>query len=126
MTEIILRFEDDVCLRNNKTSEMQSELIRKMSEYGTVEDYATHIAKHDVEWQRRLDNMTAQYNSVIEYGVTDTELAVLKALRNAVDKSVQVIEAKCAVMEGKLKEAEEKATALATAMRSTLDAYSNE
>lgn len=126
MTEIILRFEDDVCLRNNKTSEMQSELIRKMSEYGTVEDYATHIAKHDVEWQRRLDNMTAQYNSVIEYGVTDTELAVLKALRNAVDKSVQVSEAKCAVMEGKLKEAEEKATALANAMRSTLDAYSNE
>ena len=126
MTEIILRFEDDVCLRNNKTSEMQSELIRKMSEYGTVEDYATHIAKHDVEWQRRLDNMTAQYNSVIEYGVTDTELAVLKALRNAVDKYVQVSEAKCAVMEGKLKEAEEKATALATAMRSTLDAYSNE
>jgi hypothetical protein len=126
MTKIIVTIEDDVCLTNGKTAEMQAELLRKIAEYGKVEDYATHIAKHDAEWNSRLANMTAQYNGIVEYGVTDTELAVLKALRLAVDKSVQVSEAKCAVMEGKLKEAEEKATALATAMRTTLDAYSNE
>lgn len=126
MTKVIVTFEDDVMLKNGKTADMQTELIRKICEYGKVEDYATHIAKHDAEWQSKLDNMTAQYNSIAEYGVNDTELAVLKALRVAVDKNVSAVEAKCNVMEGKLKEAEEKATALANAMRTTLDAYSNE
>lgn len=126
MKKFIVTIEDDVCLKNGKTEVMQADLVRKIGEYGTVEDYSTHIAKHDAEWQGKLDNMTAQYNGVIEYGVNDTELAVLRALRVAVDKSVQVSEAKCAIMEGKLKEAEEKATALANAMRATLDTYSNE
>lgn len=126
MNKFIVTIEDDVCLKNNKTEAMQSDLLRKIAEYGSIEDYSSHIAKHDAEWNSRLANMTAQYNNIVEYGVNDTELSVLKALRVAVDKSVQVSEAKCAVMEGKLKEAEEKATALATAMRSTLDAYSNE
>lgn len=123
MTKVIVTFEDDVMLKNGKTADMQSELIRKMSEYGKVEDYSTHIAKHDTEWQTKLDNMTAQYNAIVEYGVDDVELSVLKALRVAVDKNVSAVEAKCTVMEGKLKEAEEKATALANAMRTTLDAY---
>lgn len=126
MRKFIVTIEDDVCLENGKTEVMQADLLRKIAEYGTVEEYSTHIAKHDAEWQAKLDNMTAQYNGIVEYGVTDTELAVLRALRVAVDKSVQVVESKCVVMENKLKEAEEKATALASAMRSTLDAYSNE
>ena len=126
MRKLIFTIQDDVCLKNNKTDAMQADLLRKLTEYGTLEEYSTHIAKHDAEWQSKLDNMKAQYNGVVEYGVTDTELSVLKAVRNAVDKSVQVVESKCSVMENKLKEAEEKATALATAMRSTLDAYSNE
>lgn len=126
MRKLVVTIEDDVCLKNNKTDAMQADLLRKIAEYGTIEEYSSHIAKHDAEWQAKLNNMTAQYNGIVEYGVNDTELAVLKALRVAVDKSVQVSEAKCSVMEGKLKEAEEKATALANAMRSTLDAYSNE
>lgn len=126
MRKLIITIEDDVCLRNGKTETMQADLLRKIAEYGSIEDYAQHIAKYDAVWQAKLDNMTAQYNGVIEYGVNDTELAVLRALRVAVDKAVQVSEAKCSVMEGKLKEAEEKATALASAMRATLDTYSNE
>lgn len=126
MRKLIFTLQDDICLKNNKTEGMQSDLLRKLCEYGTLEEYSTHIAKHDAEWQAKLDNMTAQYNSIVEYGVTDTELPILRAVRAAVDKSVQVVESKCSVMENKLKEAEEKATALANAMRSTLDAYSNE
>ena len=126
MKKFIVTIEDDVCLKNGKSEVMQADLLRKIAEYGSIEEYSQHIAKHDVEWQVKLDNMTAQYNGIVEYGVTDTELAVLKALRVAVDKSVQVCEVKCNVMEGKLKEAEEKATALANAMRATLDTYSNE
>ena len=124
MTKVIVTFEDDVMLKNGKTSDMQAELIRKIGEYGSVEDYNTHISKHDAEWQRKLDNMTAQYNGIAEYGVNDTELPVLKAVRAAVDKSRQEAEAKCAVMEDSLKKSEEKALALANAMRTTLDAYS--
>lgn len=127
MKKFIVTIEDDVCLRNNKTEAMQSDLVRKIAEYGTVEEYSTHIAKLDVEWQKKLDNMTAQYNQVVEYGAkNETELEVLRVHRVGVDKSVQISEAKCSVMESKLKEAEEKATALANAMRTTLDAYSNE
>lgn len=127
MKKFIFVMEDDICLRNNKTEAMQADLVNKLREYGTVEDYTTAIAKHDAEWQMKLDNMTAQYNKVAEYGArNETELEVLRVHRVGVDKFVQASEAKCTVMENKLKEAEEKATALATAMRSTLDAYSNE
>ena len=127
MKKLVVVIEDDVCLKNNKTETMQSDLLRKLTEYGSVEEYSTHIAKHDAEWQAKLDNMTAEYNKVAEYGArNEMELEVLRVHRVGVDKSVQISEAKCSVMEGKLKEAEEKATALANAMRTTLDAYSNE
>lgn len=127
MKKFIVTIEDDVCLRNNKTEVMQADLVRKIAEYGTVEEYSSHVAKLDVEWQKKLDNMTAQYNQVAEYGArNETELEVLRAHRVGVEKSVQASEAKCAVMEGKLKETEQKATAMANAVRTTLEAYSNE
>lgn len=124
MKQFIVTFEDDVCLRNGKTAEMQAELLRKIAEYGSIEEYSSHIAKHDAVWQAKLDNMTAEYNKVAEYGAkNETELEVLRVHRVGIDKSVQASEAKCNVMENKLKEAEEKATAFASAMRATLDTY---
>ena len=125
MTKVIVTFEDDKMLAHGKTNEMLTNLLKKISEeYGTVEDYNVHISKHDAEWQKRLDNMTAEYNKIADYDVNDTELPVLKAVRVAVDKSRQEAEAKCAVMEDSLRKSEEKALALANAMRTTLDAYS--
>lgn len=127
MRKLIFTIQDDIVLKNAKTDAMQADLLRKLTEYGTLEEYSTHIAKHDAEWQSKLDNMKAEYDKVAEYGArNEMELEVLRVYRVGVDKSVQVVESKCSVMENKLKEAEEKATALATAMRSTLDAYSNE
>lgn len=127
MKKFIVTIEDDVCLRNNKTEAMQADLVRKISEYGTVEEYSAHVAKLDVEWQKKLDNMTAQYNQVAEYGArNETELEILRVHRVGIEKSVQASEAKVTVLEDSLRKADEKAKKMSEAICATLQAYEAE
>lgn len=123
MKKFIVTIEDDVCLKNGKTEVMQADLVRKIGEYGTVEDYSTHIAKHDAVWQTKLDNMTAQYNAIAEYGVNDVELAVLKSHRVAVNSAVQSVVAENDNLKESLRKADEKAKNMSKAICDTLEAY---
>jgi hypothetical protein len=92
MKKFVVTILDDVCVKNGKDATMQANFIAKAREYGTVEAYEDHIAKHDAQWQRSLDEIKAEHDKVKAVACNDEfELAVLKACRVAVDKSVSAV-----------------------------------
>lgn len=92
MRTFVVTILDDVCVKNGKDATMQANLISKLREYGTVEPYEEHIAKHDAQWQRSLDEIKAEHEKVKAVACKDEfELAVLKACRVTVDKAVSTV-----------------------------------
>jgi hypothetical protein len=92
-----------------------------------MEEYSSHIAKHDAVWQAKLDNMTADYNKISEYGArNEAELEVLRVYRVGVEKSVKASEEKVIVLEDSLRKADEKAKKMSEAICATLQAYEAE
>lgn len=94
MKSYVLTIMDDVCVKNGKDAAMQSNLLAKMKEYGTVELYDEHIAKHDAQWQKTVDEIKAEHDKVKAVACRDDfELAVLKACRVGVDNAVSAANA---------------------------------
>lgn len=81
MKKYVFTMKEDVCEANNKTPEKQIELIKKMNEYGTVEDYEKVIAPVQAEYQGVVDNLTAQLNAIKEQELTVDEIKIVKAYR---------------------------------------------
>ena len=91
MKTYVVTIMDDVCVKNGKDATMQANLITKLKEYGTVEAYEDHIAKHDAKWQKSVDEIKAEHERVKAVACRDEfELAVLKACRVGVDNAVNV------------------------------------
>lgn len=92
MKSYVITIMDDVCVKNGKDATMQANLITKLREYGTVEAYDEHIAKHDAKWQRSLDEIKAEHERVKAVACKDNfELAVLKACRASTDNAVSAV-----------------------------------
>lgn len=92
MKQFVVTILDDVCVKNGKDATMQSNLIAKLQEYGSVENYEEHIKKHDAQWQKTVDEIKAEYDKVKAVACKDEfELAVLKACRVGVDKAVSAV-----------------------------------
>ena len=94
MKSYVVTIMDDVCLKNGKDETMQENLLKKLKEYGTVERYEEHIAKHDAQWQKTMDEIKAEHEKVKAVACRDDfELAVLKACRVGVDHAVNSVNA---------------------------------
>ena len=94
MKTYVVTIQDEVCLRNGKDETMQANLIAKLQEYGTVEPYDVHIAKHDEKWQKAVDEIKAEHEKVKAVACKDEfELAVVKACRAGIDNAVSVVNA---------------------------------
>ena len=92
MKSYVVTIMDDVCLKNGKDATMQANLLTKLKEYGSVEEYDTHIARHDAQWQKSFNEIKAEHDRVKEVACRDDfELAVLKACRGAVDNAVNAV-----------------------------------
>ena len=92
MKKFVVTILDDVCVKNDKDATMQANLIAKIAEYGTVEAYDEHIAKHDAQWQKTVDELKTEYDRVNSVACKNNfELAVVKACRVAVDDAVSAV-----------------------------------
>jgi hypothetical protein len=81
MKKYVFTMKEDTCEAYNKTPEMQVEIIKKLNEYGTVEDYDKVIAPVQAEYQGVVDNLTAQITAIKEQELTADEIRVVKAYR---------------------------------------------
>lgn len=81
MKKYVFTMKEDVCEANNKTPEKQIELIKKMNEYGTVEDYEKVISPVQAEYQGVVDNLTAQLTAIKEQELTVDEIKIVKSYR---------------------------------------------
>ena len=92
MKKFVVTLCDDICVKNGKDAGMQANLIAKLQEYGTVESYDEHIARHDAQWQKTVDEIKGEYDKVKAVACNNTfEFAVLRACRVAVDDAVAVV-----------------------------------
>lgn len=92
MKKFVVTICDDICVKNGKDAGMQANLITKLQEYGTVEPYDEHIARHDAQWQKTVDEIKGEYDKVKAVACNNTfEFAVLRACRVAVDDAVAVV-----------------------------------
>ena len=81
MRKVVFTIKDDVCLKNGKDAAKQAELLTVLTHYGTVEDFDRVMASVQAEWQRALNEMTAQYNAIADQKLTPDELSMVKAYR---------------------------------------------
>ena len=64
-------------LKNGKDAAKQAELLTVLTHYGTVEDFDRVMASVQAEWQRALNEMTAQYNAIADQKLTPDELSMV-------------------------------------------------
>ena len=92
MKSYVVTFLDDVMLKNGKDATMLANLLTKLREYGTVESYEEHIAKHDAQWQRSVNEIKAEHEKVKGVSCKNKlEFAVLAAVREVVDSEVSAV-----------------------------------
>lgn len=92
MRSFVVTILDEVCVKNGKDEAMQAGLVAKLQEYGSVEAYDAHMAKHDAKWQKTVDEIKAEYDKVKAVACqNEFEFAVLKACRAGVDKAVSLV-----------------------------------
>lgn len=80
MKKYVFTIKDDVCAANDKDIEA-TDLLAKMKLWGDVEDYEKVIAPVKEEYQRMVDNITAQLNAIKAQELTDDEIVLLNAYR---------------------------------------------
>lgn len=108
MKELVVVIKDDVCLRNGKDSASVAKLLEVLTHYGTVEDYGRHVANLKAGWQKALDDMTAQYNSIADRALTNDEFAMVKAYRESKAEVVATYEVKVSELTETLRTVKEK------------------
>lgn len=92
MKKYVVVIREDVMARNGKDETMQANLLAKLQEYGTVEDYDRHMATFNSAWQKEVDNVKAELTRAKSVACADEfELAVVKACRMSVENAVAVV-----------------------------------
>lgn len=71
----------DVCDANNKDRNATA-LIEKMCQYGTVEDYDTHVAAVKAEYQAVYDDLNVRYEQIKNQKLTKSEIQLVNLLRS--------------------------------------------
>ena len=74
---------DDVCAANCKDVEA-TELLEKMRLWGTVEPFENVLAGTNAEFQKVIDNLTAQLNAIKEQELTEDEIIFLNFYRERI------------------------------------------
>lgn len=98
MKQYVFTMMDDVCTANHKTEEQKQSVIRKLTEYGTVESYDSVVAQERAKYQSVIDNQTKQIEAIHDRELTDGEMSVVKALRLVIGNEVakhEAVEAEC-------------------------------
>lgn len=93
MQQFVFTLRDDVCNANNKTEEQKQNVLKKLTEYGTVESYESVVAQERAKFQEVIDNQTKQIEAIQERELTDGEFAVVKSMRLAISGVVAKHEA---------------------------------
>lgn len=101
MKEILFTVRDDVCAKTGRDPNA-TELIEAMKNYGTVEDFEAVENRVRQEYQKTFDNLTAQYNAIKDQELSDSELKLIKTLRECKQVDEQVYTTKIAELESQL------------------------
>ena len=84
MKQFVFTMQDDVCNAHNKTEFQKQEILKKLVEYGTLEDFDTVLASERAKYQQVIDNQTKQIEAIKEQELTQDEMAMVKAYRIAI------------------------------------------
>lgn len=80
MKKFVFTIMDDVCAANCKDVEA-TELLEKMKLWGTVEPFEAVLSGNNAEFQKVIDNLTAQLTAIKEQELTDDEILFLNFYR---------------------------------------------
>ena len=113
------------CARNGKDPNA-TELFSVMNHYGTVESFDTVMARATAEQNAIINGLNQKIAVMEDNSVTDLELPALKALRDVVATSVNVVKDENVKLRDDLKKADEKAKNLSIGIGEMLAAYNND
>jgi hypothetical protein len=82
MKKFVFTVKDDVCAANGKDVNA-TELLSVMAHYGSVEDCDKVVSAIKAEYQASIDALTAQLNAIKEQELTEDEIKIVKAYRDA-------------------------------------------
>lgn len=125
MKKVVFTVKDDVCARNGKDANA-TDLLNVMANYGTVESYDTVVAKITAEQSAIINGLNQKLAVMEENSATEAELPALKAIREVVAASVNVVKDENNQLKESLRKADEKAKNLSIAIGETLAAYNND
>lgn len=125
MKKVVFTVKDDVCARNGKDSNA-TDLLNVMANYGTVESYDTVVARITAEQSAIINGLNQKLAVMEENSATEAELPALKAIREVVAASVNVVKDENNQLKESLRKADEKAKNLSIAIGETLAAYNND
>ena len=125
MKKVVFTVKDDVCARNGKDPNA-TDLFAVMGHYGTIESYDTVISKIAAEQSSIIAGLNQKIATMEQSSASELELPVLRAIRDLVDVSVNIVKDENVQLKESLKDAEEKATNFSLAIKATLAAYNNE
>ena len=101
MKEILFTVRDDICAQTGRDPNA-IELIEAMKNYGTVEEFSSVENRVRQEYQKALDNLTAQYNAVKDQELSDSELKLIRTLRECKKVDEKTYTEKIAELENQL------------------------
>jgi hypothetical protein len=125
MKKVVFTVKDDVCARNNKDPNA-TELFSVMNHYGTVESFDTVMARATAEQNAIINGLNQKIAVMEDNSVTELELPALKALRDVVATSVNVVKDENVKLRDDLRKADEKAKNLSIGIGEMLAAYNND
>ena len=125
MKKVVFTIKDDVCARNNKDPNA-TELLTVMGHYGTIESYETVVARVTAEQNAIINGLNQKIAVMEQNSVTEVELPALKAIRDVVNTSVNVVKDENVKLRDDLKKADEKAKNLSIGIGEMLAAYNND
>jgi flagellar biosynthesis chaperone FliJ len=88
MKSLVITILDDVCAKNGKDPEA-TQLIEVARSYGKVETLDAVLATERMKYQEVTNNLRAQLDACAEYGVTNEELEILRAIRKKSDAEAE-------------------------------------
>lgn len=89
MRKFVFEFVESVYMANNKTEQNIKELQDVLVKYGVSQDYDTHMANACKQYIETIDYLKKEIEKIKAYNVSEDELAMLIAHRNAKDKAVK-------------------------------------
>lgn len=98
MQKLVFIIKEDTLDAHGKTQQNVSDLLDKMREYGTVEDYDANVAALKGEYQAVIDEITSRYEAIKGQNLDEAEIRLVNLFRELltikvksyVDKNVEL------------------------------------